>query len=188
MSVTFNNRIKQILLLSLLILLIWVAIQQLSIFLPGLLGAVTLYILSRANYFQLIFKKKWKKGRAAGLYIIYYLLLLGLPVFLAITLISPKVNDFLSEPTANLANIKQAVIQVQQKMGITIVSEKSLSGTLEKVTTFLPSILNSTANLIANLATMLFFLYYMLYYGRENGENAFSDHTVKGCQYHLAGY
>jgi predicted PurR-regulated permease PerM len=173
MSATFNNRIKQILLLSLLILLIWVAIQQLSIFLPGLLGAVTLYILSRANYFQLVYKKKWKKGRAAGLFIFYYLFLLGLPVFLAITLISPKVNDFLSEPTANLASIKQAVIHVQQKMGITIVSEKSLSGTLEKVTTFLPSILNSTANLIANLATMLFFLYYMLYYGRDMEKTLF---------------
>jgi hypothetical protein len=90
MNVTFNNRIKQVLLLAILILLIWISIQELFLFLPGVLGAVTLYILSRANYFQLVYKKKWKKGRAAGLYILYYLLLLGLPVFLAITLISPR--------------------------------------------------------------------------------------------------
>jgi predicted PurR-regulated permease PerM len=167
MSITFNNRIKQVLLLGLLILLIWIVIQELYLFLPGLLGAVTLYILSRANYFQLVYKKKWKKGRAAGLYILYYLFLLGLPIFLAVTLISPKINEFLSNPTAMIESIKQAVNQVQQNTGITIASEKSLSGSLEKVIAFVPSLLNSTANLIANLATMLFFLYYMLYYGRE---------------------
>ena len=162
MDKIFNNRIKQILLLALLIILIWVVIQKLYIFIPGVLGAVTLYILSRANYFQLIYKRKWKKGRAAGLYIIYYLLLLGLPVFLAITLLSPKINAFLSDPTATMASIKQAIIQVQQKVGINFVSEKSLSGSMDKFITILPSLLNSTANLIANLATMLFFLYYML--------------------------
>ena len=179
MSITFNNRIKQVLLLGLLILLIWIVIQELYLFLPGLLGAVTLYILSRANYFQLVYKKKWKKGRAAGLYILYYLFLLGLPVFLAITLISPKVNEFLSDPTATIESIKQAVNQVQQKTGITIASEKSLSGSLDKVIAFLPSLLNSTANLIANLATMLFFLYYMLYYGREMEKTLFSIIPLK---------
>jgi predicted PurR-regulated permease PerM len=173
MNVTFNNRIKQILLLAILILLIWISVRELYLFLPGLLGAITLYILSRAGYFQLVYKKKWKKSRAAGLYILYYLFLLGLPVFLAITLISPKVNDFLSNPTAAIESIKHAVSEVQQKTGVTIVSEKSLSGSLDKVIAIVPSLLNSTANLVANLATMLFFLYYMLYYGREMEKTLF---------------
>lgn len=147
--------------------MIWMVITELYMFLPGLLGAVTLYILSRANYFQLVYKNKWKKGRAAGLYIIYYLFLLGLPVFLAVTLISPKVNEFLSNPTAVIESVKQAVSQVQEKVGITVVSEDALAGSMQKAVAFVPSLLNSTANLVANLATMLFILYYMLYYGRE---------------------
>lgn len=173
MNITFNNRVKQILLLIILILLIWIVIKELYLFLPGLLGAVTLYIISRANYFQLVYKNKWKKGRAAGLFIFYYLLLLGLPVFLAVTLISPKFNSFLSDPTAAMDSIKAGVNQVQQKMGITFTSDKALSGALDKVIAFLPSLLNSTANLIANLATMLFFLYYMLYNGREMEKTLF---------------
>ncbi len=163
----FNDRIKQVLLLLLIMLLIILAVRELALFLPGILGAITLYILSRANYFQLVYHKKWKKGRAAGLYMLYYLFLLGLPVFLAVTLISPKINAFLSDPTATIESIKQAVNQVQEKMGITIVSEKSLTGSLDRITAFIPSILNSTATLIANLATMLFFLYFMLRNGRE---------------------
>lgn len=173
MSLNFNDRIKQILLLLLIILLIIMSIKELKVFLPGILGAITLYILSRANYFQLVYHRKWKKGRAAGMYILYYLFILGLPVFLAVTLISPKVNAFLEDPTESIDNIKQAVNQVQQKMGITIASEEALTGSLDKVTAFLPSVLNSTANLIANLATMLFLLYFMLYNGREMEKTLF---------------
>ena len=163
MNINFNNRVKQILLLLLILLLIFLTIGQLYLFLPGILGAITLYILSRAHYFQLVYNRKWKKGRAAGLYILFYLILLGIPVFLTVMLISPKVNTFLSDPSAHIQTIREAIIQVQQKTGIAFVSEKSLSGALERVAAFLPSVLNSTANLIANLATMLFLLYYMLY-------------------------
>jgi predicted PurR-regulated permease PerM len=164
-SIIFNNRIKQVLLLATLLLLVWISVKELSVFLPGLLGAVTLYILSRENYFQLIYSKKWKKGRAAGLYILYYLLLFGIPVFLAVTLITPKVNNLLSDPTATMNTIKSAVAEVQQKLKVQFVSEKTLSGSLDKLAAVLPTILNSTANLITNLITMLFFLYYMLYHG-----------------------
>lgn len=58
-------------------------------------------------------------------------------------------------------------MQVQAKAGLSIVTEKSLSNSLDQTITFIPSLLNSTLNLISNLITMLFFLYYLLYHGRE---------------------
>lgn len=164
---TFNNRIKQVLLLSLILLFVYLVIQELSLFLPGLLGALTLYILSRSNYFQLIYNRKWKKGWAAGLFIIYYLFLLGLPIFLAVTLISPKVNTFLENPDAMVSAAKQSITTIQQKIGFNVVSENTLTNLLSKLTAFIPTVLNSTANIISNLAIMLFVLFYMLYNGRE---------------------
>jgi predicted PurR-regulated permease PerM len=163
----FNDRVRQILLLLLIILLIYLSIRELKMFMPGVLGAITLYILSRAGYFQLVYNRKWKKGNAAAMYLLYYLLLLGVPVFLAITLLSPKIGDVLSDPTAVINNIKQAVIQIQTKIGVKIVSEKSLTNTLDQTIAFIPSLLNSTLNLLTNLVTMLFFLYYLLYHGAE---------------------
>lgn len=164
---SFNNRIKQILLLSVILLLVYLVIKELYLFLPGVLGAITLYILSRANYFQLIFHRKWKKGWTAGMFIIYYLILIGLPVFLAVTLISPKVNSFLADPNATINAAKSSINTIQQQLGFTIVSESSLTSSLSKLTTIIPSLLNSTANLITNLAIMLFVLYHMLVNGRE---------------------
>lgn len=163
----FNKRITQIFLLSIIILLAYLVIKELYIFLPGLLGALTLYILSRANYFQLVYNRKWKKGRVAGLFILYYIFLIGLPVFLAVVVISPKLNSFLENPGAMIADAKHSIIMVQQKTGINLISESSLASSLNKLSAFIPSVLNSTANLITNLAIMLFVLYFMFYNGRE---------------------
>lgn len=163
----FNDRVRQVLLLALIILLIYLSLRELRLFMPGLLGAITLYILSRASYFQLVYTRKWKKGNAAFLYIIFYLLILGVPVFAAVALLSPKISSVFSDPTAVINSIKQAVMQVQARAGVSIVTEKSLSSSLDQTITFIPSLLNSTLNLISNLITMLFFLYYLLYHGRE---------------------
>jgi predicted PurR-regulated permease PerM len=164
---TFNNKIKQIFLLTLIILLSYLVVNELRVFLPGLLGALTLYILSRGNYFNLIYNRKWKKGWAAGLFIIYYLLLIGLPVFVAILLISPKINTFLDDPTAMIAAVKHSIFTIQDKVGFKFVSEATLTSSLSKLSAFIPTILNSTATLISNLAIMLFVLYFMFYNGRE---------------------
>lgn len=171
--INFNDRVRQILLLLLIILLIYLSLREVRLFMPGLLGAVTLYILSRASYFQLVYNRKWKKGNAAFLYIVFYLLLLGVPVFAAVSLLSPKISGVLSDPTAVITNIKQAVMQIQQKAGIVIVTEKSLSNSLDQTITFIPSLLNSTLNLVVNLITMLFFLYYLLYHGSDVEKNLF---------------
>src|SRR5690349_9399090 len=127
---SFNDRIRQILLLSLIILTLYLVIIELQLFLPGVLGAVTLYILSRSSYFQLIYHRKWKKGWAAGLFIIYYLFLLGLPIYLAITLMSPKVNQFLDDPNAMLDAAKHSIDTIQRKLGIKLVSESTLTNSL----------------------------------------------------------
>lgn len=164
---SFNDRIKQILILSILILLVYLVVKELYLFLPGILGALTLYILSRANYFQLVYMRKWKKGWSAGLFILYYLLLIGLPVFLAVTLISPKINAFLENPTQMIDSVKNSINTIQQRLGFTVISETSLTSSLSRLSAFIPTVLNSTANIITNLAIMLFILYHMLVNGSE---------------------
>ncbi len=183
---SFNNRIKQVLLLSIIILLVYLVIRELSLFLPGLLGALTLYILSRSNYLILSITANGKKGWAAGLFIIYYLLLIGLPVFIAIMLISPKINTFLDDPTAMIDSVKNSIATVQHKLGFKVISETSLSASLSKLSAFIPTILNSTATLITNLAIMLFVLYYMLYYGREIEKNTEQDHPFEAGEHQYA--
>ena len=163
----FNDRVRQLLVLILIILLAYLALRELYLFLPGLLGALTLYILSRAYYFQLVYNRKWKKGRAAFFLMFYYLLIIGLPVAVGIMLISPKINTFLSNPSEMINQAKTSLLTIQDRLNLRFVSDKTLTDSLNKLIAFLPNFINSTANLLANLIIMLFMLYYMLYYGRE---------------------
>jgi len=179
MNQKFNHKIKQILFLILLILLVSVVIKELYSYLPGLLGAVTLYILSRENYFQLIYKKKWRKGWASALFILFYFFLLGLPIYFAITLISPKVNDIISNPSVIIASVKNVLVVIQQKAGFHFTSESAINNGVDKVTSMLPSLFNSTANIITNLVIMLFLLYYMLCSGTSMEKKLFKIIPLK---------
>src|SRR5690606_32652873 len=163
----FNERIKQILILAIILLLIITVIKELVTFLPGLLGAVTLYIVSRKTYFRFVYEKKWKKGWTATGFIIFYLIVVGIPISMAITLFSPKINSVLENPTQILNSAKQSIDVIQDKVGFDLISENSISNAVNKLTAFVPKLLNSTLNLVSNLAIMLFILYYMLYNGAE---------------------
>jgi predicted PurR-regulated permease PerM len=151
----------------LLLLLILLSVKELYVFLPGLLGAVTLYILSRGTYFQLVYHYKWKKGWTAGLFLFGYFMLLSLLIYLIVTLLSDQVQPFLKDPAGMLTKAKEAIGEIQQRTGISLISDDTLLDLQKKITAFLPVLLNDTVNLVMNLIILLFVLYYMLVHGKE---------------------
>ncbi|WP_018630163.1 AI-2E family transporter [Niabella aurantiaca] len=163
----FNVRIKQMLTLLILLGLIFLAGKELVPFLPGLLGAVTLYIISRRLYFTMVFQKKWSKAWVAIGYIFFYLIIFLIPFTVAVTLISPKINKALQNPEAIIETGKHVITTIQNKIGLRLLSENALSDMVKRATAAIPKLLNSTINIISNLAIMLFILYYMLVRGSE---------------------
>ncbi len=166
----FNYKIKQILILSLLIILVLLAIKELYIFLPGLLGALTLYILSRGSYFQMIYHRKWRKGWSAGIFLFGYMLLLILIIYITVVLLGPKIQRFFDEPALMINAVNDAITDIQKKTGLVFITESSLSDLMKKLTDFIPTLINNTADLLINLIIMLFMLYYMLVHGKEMEE------------------
>ena len=164
---SFNNQIKQVMTLLVLLLLIFLVVKELYIFLPGLLGALTLYILSRGSYFQLVYHRKWRKGWTAGLYLLSYFLLLALLVYATIALLEKQVHPFLNDPVSVLDKAKVAIDDMQQRTGFTLVTEETMNNLQQRIASLIPSLLNDTANLLANLGILLFVLYYMLVHGKE---------------------
>jgi len=164
---SFNSQVKQIILLVLLVLLIFLVLKELYIFFPGLLGALTLYILSRSSYFQLIYHYKWRKGWTAGLYLLSYFLLLGGVVYVTFLLLEKRIQPFLSDPSSMISKAKSAIDVLQEKTGFVFLSEEALNDFQKNISAFIPRLLNDTASLLANLGIMLFVLYYMLVHGKE---------------------
>jgi len=167
MNTSFNDRLRQLLLLALIILLGFILIGQLYIFLPGLLGGVTLYILSRSLFFRLIYKRKWKKGWTALLFIIAYLIIIATPIYFSVKLVSPKINDLINNQEKIVENLRGISLKIKDYIGVELLSTENIKSLSQKIASFIPKLLNSTASVLTNLIMMFFLLYYLLVSGRE---------------------
>jgi predicted PurR-regulated permease PerM len=163
----FNDRVRQLMLLALIILLGYLMLTKLYIFLPGLLGGITLYILTRTLYFQLIYRKKWKKGWTALLFIIVCLVIIAIPVYFSIDLISPKINSLVNNQEQVMKSVNGFSDKVEDLTGIKLLSPENTRSLSQKITALVPRLLNSTANVLTNLIMMFFLYYYLLTCGKE---------------------
>ena len=163
----FNHRLRQILVLLIIILIAGLLIAQLAVFLPGLLGGITLYILSRGKYFQLIFHRKWKKGWTALAFILFYLVIIALPVYLSVTLVSPKISQVMANQEKIVSTLQTISQKITEKTGIKLLSPDNLKTATQKITALVPRLLSGTATMLANLLMMFFLLYFLLTGGRE---------------------
>ncbi|MEP7164986.1 MAG: AI-2E family transporter [Ferruginibacter sp.] len=167
MNISFNDRLRQLLLLALIILLGFILISELYLFLPGLLGGVTLYILCRSLYFRLVFQKKWKKGLTALLFIFGCLIIISIPFYLAVKMISPKINELINNQDKLVAGLKNFSASFYEYSGIQLLTEENTRTLTQKISQLIPKLLNSTLSIITNLLMLFFLLYYLFVNGRE---------------------
>jgi predicted PurR-regulated permease PerM len=163
----FNDRIRQVIVLALILLIAALLIKQLFVFLPGILGAFTLYIVSRSYYFNLIFKRKWKKGPTALLFICAFIIMIALPIYITVTLVSPKINELLVNQDKIVEVAESVAKTIADKTGKEILSSSNIKTVVQKASTVIPSLLSGTATSLANLFMMFFLLYFLLVGGRD---------------------
>ena len=167
----FNKRILQVLVLLLIILIAVLLIGQLYIFIPGLLGGITLYILGRSYYFKLIFKNKWKKGWTAMMFILFYLVIISLPIYLSVNLVTPKINQILKNQDLIVQKLQNMAENISAKTGIKVLSPDNIKTVTQKISGMVPMLLSGTATTLANLFMMFFLLYFLLVGGRDMEKN-----------------
>ncbi len=157
----FNNRLRQIILLLLISLLAVLLFFELYLFFPGFLGAITLYILSRDRYIYLVKKKKWKPGVTALLFMLLLVLCIGVPVWIAIDILSPRINMLFSNQDQIMTSLKAISVQVEKWTGQEILSTENIVNIQKKITGYIPRFLNSTVTILTNMAMMLFLAFFM---------------------------
>jgi predicted PurR-regulated permease PerM len=167
----FNDRIRQVLVLALILLIAALLIKQLFVFLPGILGALTLYILSRSYYFKLIFSKKWRKGWTALLFILFYIAIISLPIYFSVNLVSPKINELLRNQDKVIASVQSVADAIAAKTGMEVLSPENIKTAAQKISSIVPMLLSSTATILANLFMMFFLFYFLLIGGRDMEKN-----------------
>lgn len=164
---SFSSRLRQIILLVVLIALGFLLVKELYIFLPGCLGAVTLYILSRGWYRYLTLNRKWNKNLTATCFLFGFLILFGLPVYYIINLLSPKITEIFSHSDEVVQGLKSVSAQIKEWTGQELFTDENVTELQKRIANFFPAFLNSTAMILSNLAMMLFVYFFMLTNGKE---------------------
>lgn len=171
MDILRTNGLKQVILLLLIAFIGIVLIWQLQYFIPGFLGAVTLYILLRHYYFNLTIKRKWKKWIAAITLIAACVIIFVIPVWLLVRLLMPQFNYAFQHSGELVAQADHIVTLVREYLPRLKVDEQQVQQGLQRavmaIPTFLSATLNATTSVMVNVLTAFFILYFMLLSGRD---------------------
>ena len=163
----FNNRFTQVLLLLIIVATAVLLTAELVVFIPGFLGAITLYILSRGLFFKMVDQYKWKKGLVAMLMIILFCLLIAVPVYFSIELLAPKISGIADQKDELIKGLQLIEIKIKAKTNISLFNADNAKSIAEKISMLIPQLINSTALMLTNLLMMFFIYYYMLIGGKK---------------------
>jgi predicted PurR-regulated permease PerM len=174
-----NNAIRQVLILATILLLGLVLFNQLKSLIPAFLGAYTLYVLLRKWMFVLQGRYKWKKSLAATVLMLLSFVVILLPIFLVVNMLSSKVAFAMQHSQEVLASLKTYIEKLEGQYKINILTD----GNLQKITAWtgetVPKILGGAFDTLTSIVIMYFILYFMLVEGRKMESNFYDWVPVK---------
>ncbi|MGN7719615.1 AI-2E family transporter [Chitinophaga sp. 22620] len=187
MSHLDNERLKQIIFLLILAFLAIILFKELYAFLPGFLGAVTFYVLSRKYMFRLVEVRKWRKNWAAATIMILSFLIILLPFGLLVNMLTAKVAYAINHSSELIKGLEKINQQLQQSTGFNLMTEARLQKIQEYITNVLPGFVGATFNTLTAVAIMYFILYFMLVNAREMEEALYEYIPLKDENVELLG-
>ncbi|MGA9212937.1 AI-2E family transporter [Kaistella sp.] len=155
-------KIKQFFLLVVIIVLAGLICFHLSLFVPSLLGAITLYIITRKYNLYLQEKLKWKPWLASLVIILGTLIVLILPIYFIADLLIEKLGNASAYMQKFNVFIDKIHDYIFSKTNFDILSQENLTKLKENVAKYSTSALSSTFNTLTVVASMYFILYFML--------------------------
>lgn len=153
--------IKQIALILLICVLVGLICWNLALFIPSVLGAVTLYIICRKYNFYLTEEKSWKPWLAASVLILASLIVLILPIYFIIDLLIDKLGNaqaYMEKFKDFLEKIHQFIYQ---KIGFDILSKENINKVSNFAGSFSTKVVSTTVNTFTVIVSMYFLLYFM---------------------------
>lgn len=155
-----------ILIIAMICILIF---TNLSYYLTGFLGAVTLYILYRNIYHHLTVKRKWNKPLTSILFILISIVFIILPLWALVNYLAPQIANIANntDEIVRQFNLVKAYMSTKPVLRDIDMSDEGLLNLLQNFTKYIPSVFNSLIEVSVNILVALFVLYFMLVYGEQ---------------------
>lgn len=153
-------------LLFLTLILIAIILIELNYFIAGLLGALTLYVLTRKFYLKRVEQKKWNSNLTITLIIFLIIITFAVPLWILLEILIPKINEFVSDRQAILEKYNAIRTWLENQKYLRNfdfhLSNEQILQIINRVISYIPSTLNWVGQTFANIFVALFILYFML--------------------------
>ena len=158
----FNpEKVRQFFFLVVLVVMGGILFSKLQGFLPAFLGAVTFYVLMR-KYMKSLIIRKWRPWAAALALMLLSFLIIMLPVFFLVNLVSSKVGYVITHAQELTGSLLVFLIDLESRIGYHFLNEETVRKLSGMAIQELPLILGATFNSILTLFMLYFLLYFML--------------------------
>ncbi|RXM50664.1 MULTISPECIES: AI-2E family transporter [unclassified Chryseobacterium] len=154
--------IKQISLLAIILVMAGLICFNLALFIPSVLGAITIYVVCRKYNFYLQEEKKWKPSLAAFVLMFASLIVLILPIYFIADLIIDKLGNAQAYMDKFNVFLDKIHSYIYDKVGFDILSQENMNKLKNFVGKFSTSALSGTFNTLTVVMSMYFILYFML--------------------------
>lgn len=153
--------IRQVFALLLILFFAILIILEITPYLSGVFGAITMYVLLR-KWMIFLIKKKWHPDLAAGFLMLVSFIGILLPVIGFILMLGNKIGQAVknSEEVANA--IKNFAVSIESKYGYDISSSINVTDISNWFNHNLDNFVGGTFNVFIAVGLMYFILYYML--------------------------
>ena len=155
---------------SLIVIILFMGIiifRQITPFLGGLLGALTIYILVRGQMRYLVEKRKLKRSLSALLITAETIFVFLIPLGLTVWMVVNKLQDINLDPQTYIAPIQQVAEFIKEKTGYDVLGKDTLTFIVSMLPRIGQIIMESISSLAINLFVMIFVLYFMLIGGQK---------------------
>ena len=149
-------------LIAIIIVLGIVLFQQITPFLGGLLGALTIYILVRKQMIRLTTKRKMKRSTAALLITTEAVFFFLIPISLVVWMLVDKLQNFNLDPQSIIAPIEEIAGIIKSKTGYDVLGSDTTSFIVSALPRIGQAVMGGISSFVVNLFVLVFVLYFML--------------------------
>ena len=141
--------------------------RQITPFLGGLLGALTIYILVRRQMIYLSEKRKMKRSIAATIITAEAILCFLVPLALVVWLAVINLQNINLDPQAIIAPFEEAAAVIKAKTGYNVLGGDSLSFIISSLPRIGQTLMGGISSFAVNMFVLVFVLYFMLMGGKK---------------------
>lgn len=155
-------KIKQVFLLAIILIMAALICFNLALFIPSVLGAITIYVVCRKYNFYLQEEKKWKPWAASLVLMLASLVILILPIYFIGDLLIEKLGNAQAYMDKFNVFLEKIHTYIYSKFGFDILSKENMDKLKSNVGQFSTKALSGTVNTLTVVMSMYFILYFML--------------------------